>query len=1192
MAFLSNTGKLQVEDRTIVEQIERLVVLHFVFPLRDSVLAKISRSKGNVNPTAQQQEQVKEVFCALRLQIKDRDFASRRELLPLVLDVTARAVPRNTFSRKVQEAPWLETMFLALAACSGCPAFADDLWNDISMDLVALNGLFGVAIARNIELQLPTLSHYALQYSGLTESDGAQQVTVDFPLLSKIIHLSVDVFLPNSGLQHATGLLQSLVSAVSSIWLKGKVIDNATYVVLKEGIIIPLLNGFSKARDLSTFTHLWAEQLLAMADAKDDGISRSGLSIWEDDRVSLAYSDAIKTSSAHHVRNQVRTLLSDLKQRDKRYSVVVLLDAIMSVASFVAELTPDDHSALSKTLIDLFGSNSDTHWWTWRLLRLTERYLSSLSHPADVPLHHTESLLSSASKLLEVYHKKAKSVKKMSVSDCRAAFQALQFILSMVAKSRRAKDVSVLDGVVSPLARVYAKIPPPDPSYSWDGSMNTMTSPQSLLLGYLILFLAYPSAVDQISEDNRRSLFQGIFTSVQATYQTSPLDTSAPAGAQLIQLWNCFFSPEWLMKAPASTQELIVVLLETYKTTQSFDHSSLSNFLMIPSPLIHRHHRVLLLDSLQDFVSQSRSRAANPVVALHGLSLMIRLLETPKMGSVRIATDVSSSWTLAQSLDIHGLYRVDQSPFRLFCQLYRAVMHRVMLSSDASRTTYLRGTFDHALGMARKLEGLDYMASMDMILLAMSVVLLKRAPESLEHPERLNDICNALFSKITDKLDTLYQRCKTSELQDADEVELLTLIEILTILEDETRENRAVVKKLRKINDRLATSEIKASSSIPMAVRRCALSVQKSPKDMDLLLRECLSLLPVDHMLSQNHRAAVANIHRRLSGLKQSTLASLLVPIGSAFSSGLESDSSRHLLLAGIVLSCLKSVEDREQATICHSITSFFTMVCNVIPRCTTIESFSLATECIDIVLRTQALSVTQWNVDNMLSSMSVAMSLSGLTRLVAQDSSGWSGTIYIRICRALNMLFGQYRQKLGGRMHLVTSLMQRLLRCLFVYEGASTATYGKTPGAEDKFVRAVTSLPQWIHKDGTCKLADDPKYAVQFGRLLTVLCDPTVSAVNRGHHLTNALTDNTKKVKSLAGQHLQYVIVEYAMCQLRGRLSPAVKAALMPGLYAVLNVMSREGMRAMNTAMDGSSRAVFRGLYEDFTKFGRWNHD
>ncbi len=70
----------------------------------------------------------------------------------------------------------------------------------------------------------------------------------------------------------------------------------------------------------------------------------------------------------------------------------------------------------------------------------------------------------------------------------------------------------------------------------------------------------------------------------------------------------------------------------------------------------------------------------------------------------------------------------------------------------------------------------------------------------------------------------------------------------------------------------------------------------------------------------------------------------------------------------------------------------------------------------------------------------------------------------------------------------------------------------------------------------------------------------------------------------------MQYFVAEYAYCQLNGRIDVEAKEGLMPGLYAVLDVMGREVMRGMNRKMGASERAVWKGLYEDWTRWGRWD--
>jgi nucleolar pre-ribosomal-associated protein 2 len=39
-----------------------------------------------------------------------------------------------------------------------------------------------------------------------------------------------------------------------------------------------------------------------------------------------------------------------------------------------------------------------------------------------------------------------------------------------------------------------------------------------------------------------------------------------------------------------------------------------------------------------------------------------------------------------------------------------------------------------------------------------------------------------------------------------------------------------------------------------------------------------------------------------------------------------------------------------------------------------------------------------------------------------------------------------------------------------------------------------------------------------------------------------------------------------------------------------VLDAMGMEVMRSMNAGMDASQRAIWKGLYEDWVRFGKWD--
>ena len=173
---------------------------------------------------------------------------------------------------------------------------------------------------------------------------------------------------------------------------------------------------------------------------------------------------------------------------------------------------------------------------------------------------------------------------------------------------------------------------------------------------------------------------------------------------------------------------------------------------------------------------------------------------------------------------------------------------------------------------------------------------------------------------------------------------------------------------------------------------------------------------------------------------------------------------------------------------------------------------------------------------------------------------------LYTGLCRLCLAILKVHRAKIGGRYHLVVPALQDLLRCLF-----------------RPYSRSVTE------PETTCAFTE--QQAADYCRILTTLCDPTVSSVTRSKKRSyTELNDETKKARSMAGQHLPYLIMEYCRCQLEERLTPDMKRALNAGLWAVLEVTSKDGMRTMNAAMDSSSRSVFKALYDDFSRLGKWD--
>jgi hypothetical protein len=283
--------------------------------------------------------------------------------------------------------------------------------------------------------------------------------------------------------------------------------------------------------------------------------------------------------------------------------------------------------------------------------------------------------------------------------------------------------------------------------------------------------------------------------------------------------------------------------------------------------------------------------------------------------------------------------------------------------------------------------------------------------------------------------------------------------------------------------------------------------------------------------------------------------------------------NSGSLLLLSAIICQTTTAEAAQDQSLLQSMSKLATLTFALTTK--TAADLCLALETCKIIFEKHPSVVNQHIVDTILSSITALTSPNSI-----HITSNAPSAIFDRLCSLLGLLLSRHRKRLGGRYHVILPALQGLLRCLFFAGTSSTAT--SQTKSQVIFIR---SLPSWLQKS---KEALTPKSAEHFTRLLTTICDPSVSSVRRKK--SNELTDETKKTKSLAGQYMQYLIMDFCRCSLHGRIPSSSKEKLMPGLYAVLDVMDRETMKGMNGAMDSNGRAVWKGLFQDWERFGRWD--
>ena len=214
-----------------------------------------------------------------------------------------------------------------------------------------------------------------------------------------------------------------------------------------------------------------------------------------------------------------------------------------------------------------------------------------------------------------------------------------------------------------------------------------------------------------------------------------------------------------------------------------------------------------------------------------------------------------------------------------------------------------------------------------------------------------------------------------------------------------------------------------------------------------------------------------------------------------------------------------------------------------------------------ELLLDKKASSMKQWNTEVTLSTIStISTSASRMTEEVRT-----SPMTYTWLCRLVEILIKRHRLRLEGHFHLLVTALQSLLRLLFVNKANSSSA-------------ASTSLFALQRKQG-----------VAFSRLLTLICEPSVASVTRGQG-PGALDSAVDAAKRSAGQHMYLVLMLYIKLQLEHPVPRAVREALQPGVYSILDVTTPEGRRILNEAVDGSGRAIFRELYKQYVKFGKWS--
>ncbi|EED21557.1 conserved hypothetical protein [Talaromyces stipitatus ATCC 10500] len=1201
-----SSGADSEDARFITHSIEKLIALHVVVPARSLFMERggsgIDYSKGEdpdwsaVQPVTATFKPLFEDRSPVNIHCNSNGNGSvdqnscvfpatwkSAELIPTFYDIVSRSVPRDSFRRQNTEASWLETVFVALAelAYSSTQKFSGNTVGFIPL----LEQLFIVVRARKIKLSLHTLLTHA-SYTGLLKGEEDPK-HVSWSLTTLLIDLGADIFLPNSGFKDSGRLLDALFQSLHHI--RSDMSNKETYELVKNEVVIPLIRAFATARDLPTFAGFWYEQLRWIETARKTGdkhFQKSTYSVWEDDNVLIVYQDTLKSTLSDtflksQIENAISTVVAEsgyISGSPDSYAYFVILEAGTRIwghnglPGLRIDLVTNLIEGLHKTL----SSRKGDRQWLWRMWRVARNLMPiGLKSTFKIP-----------NELADKFRREALVVANFSTGPTklrsgwnghRESFEACRFLLTAskdLYPKASSEQKDILHVIIKCLTGSFDSIIEAKLE-GWNGRYQDIDGLPQQATAIIECLLQHPDLLSELGYEDLKC-FVKFFWDLTSTIDQDWSQHQVPEITECVsfkQLWRVFLSYEYLRDSPSLALGVARALCELFmKIIESKK----------PQPVVLRYLPAIIQDLpgipvrfgevplFKDTVEALVTKVDCPAELV---PFMVSLIdgwchESQRVGPKIlewITSDIplQNSWTDMRTIEsFRSLVRT------VFECEYKACKSLADTGKFLKRyyklTTSLAASAPTQLGLS--VDGKDQPSTLIPVFVATSLRLLLEHKVELPEPKQLVNIARQR-DKVFDLLRSRLDSC-SGMLQRKSHIKAPILLATThQMLED--FDGIAVERsmKIDKFMTGVEEDSLDMDGCIKALTQRWRIARAASSNDFDFNDSSLLKGVGLYRMHASEQTYLTRELAKKLKLISNRERIEVIHDLRTTGFEG--SEGASRLLIGGLAVSVLSEITEKDSAE-AREVSSLCTAATEVLQNSIEeIDRFSLAAECVDIILRLHPRGVTQFNIDNCLTAVTTTMSKIHSMRETDNPISIKSiSTIYTRLCRILGTVVGLYRQQLGGRFHLLIPALQSLLKALF----APKQKRGKKTGLN-------LGIP----------------HAVQFTRLLTSLCDPTVSAVSRpsrpaGNSSSNSLVDQTKKAKMIAGQHLRILIESYAQNTLDAPLQPDIKTALAPGLYAILDAMPAESKRGLNAAMDISSRAIFKTLHEEYVRFGKWN--
>jgi nucleolar pre-ribosomal-associated protein 2 len=1178
----------RVLDQT-AQALDRLLTRHILAPARSTFFAETHAEAVTKDASHKEATALSSTLGPLRamllqaIQIEDAgeaiptQFAASFKAVGNLLDLAIRASPSRTPKSRLAERPWIQAVFVSLAECVACSLKSPPELATSKAAVVTLQSALEVLQSHAITMDSAILKNVFWFHCGVKYPE-TEDRQVHWTLIAALIELDASIFVttPRSASQesggHNTDLVEFLFDQISHTEFKGAGFVNLEEemdIDMKDGdgvitdtrlhadrqlilkrIVTPIMSAYSRNRNLLGFLRRWDDQLVkSYKPANRKALKEGTDSVWEDRLLIRALMETFEQSLTH---GQIATLVEEHAQRMDALGDAMTTQAGEDVK--IRKSTAYKKAASSALLIPavLQSMQSDD------VIIALKPQLHSLfvSYAARVQ----DGRFGAFTRLDFSWTTLCQLLAKLWPVEMHASLQLQQQLLHPLME-QATKDVST--SRKDPGARRV--------------DSQTRAAAMLFLLDSCNRVQTVPGSQEQVRNGLSKAIQNLSASRLEASEYTNMVEIFC---ANFVQLLGH-------LDAPTSQESLLAILTKlslfednvgdnivTYLSQSVFSqgNSSLhSAYTLALSDALgqnddsHSHH--VIVEALRQVQPSALSREKREAILdrlsalisasphlVESLSLMVQLMEVPN-ASAKISIDGAVVFDIAAQVQKQGL----PSPALLqqlqsLCQ--KVLGHIIPNQSQAQSRAFL-GEYQKKLNTLT--EGKKKVSSASLAILR-ATVLEQKDSLLLSLKQYVGLLKQCLTDDGTDANDT----ASFEDVMDAF-IELFpALLADPTLLKTTTAWLRNWINENADLESYVNSSQT-GSVEVAEFVARLHRLVAKYRlyPDTKWLVALTVKLL-CGPLPAELKRIALTTTTEALTPLETAEKLSL-VPLLAEVNDPL-GQSASFCILKDLISTLPDKVST--DATLKKEQLAILPRLCYLLADTSNEASFNALMDSIDTILNNKASLTTQHSIECVLTV---------LVRLTSRTSPALSATsaphIFTRLCETSRLVLLVHRNKSGGRSHLLLPLLQGLLFCLFMPTSARSG-----------------ALPSWLRSNTpTEPVCLTPTNAAQFTRLLSTLCNPPQSTISKAHQRSSRnskdLNDPVKAAREKTSHFLYPFLASLCRFQLSGRLLPAVRTKLMPGLWEVVGTASlhKEGLDAMFAGLSRSEKDVWRSVWGEY---------